>query len=100
MPLYEYICEKCDKVFEALGSMQKSEEPTACPKCGGSADRIMPTTFASMAHKGGWNRRVPFHHHPVRGDTPKTAIAKVKGPTGSKAKASGKRKQKSGGQKK
>ena len=100
MPLYEYICEKCDKVFEALGSMQTSEEPTACPKCGGSADRIMPTTFASMAHKGGWNRRVPFHHHPVRGDTPKTAIAKVKGPTSSKAKTSGKRKQKSGGQKK
>ena len=97
MPLYEYICEKCDKVFEALGSMSDSGKPTACPKCGASADRIMPTTFASMAHKAGWSHRVPFHHHPVRGDKPKTAIAKVKGKTESKPKASVK--QKSGGRK-
>ncbi len=97
MPLYEYICEKCDKVFEALGSMSNSEKPAACPKCGASADRIMPTTFASMAHKAGWAHRVPFHHHPVRGDKPKTAIAKVK--TDSKPKETAKPKQKSGGRK-
>lgn len=100
MPLYEYFCEKCDKVFEALGSMRHSEDPTSCPKCGANADRIMPTTFASMAHKGGWARRVPFHHHRVRGDQPKTAIAKVKGLTDSNPKPSAKRKQKSGGRKK
>ena len=100
MPLYEYICEKCDKVFEALRSMRDSEKPTACPKCSASSDRIMPTTFASMAHKAGWAHRVPFHHHPVRGDKPKTAIAKVKGPADSKQKTTAKRKQKSGGRKK
>lgn len=98
MPLYEYFCEKCDKVFDALGSMRESDAPADCPKCSGSADRIMPTTFASMAHKGGWSHRVPFHHHPVRGDKKKTAIAKVK--KDEKPKAAVARKQKSGGRKK
>jgi putative FmdB family regulatory protein len=48
MPLYEYYCEKCDNVFEALGSIAVSEQPAKCPKCGRQAFRIMPTTFASM----------------------------------------------------
>jgi len=92
LPLYEYICEKCDKVFDALGSMRDSEKAAICPKCGASADRIMPTTFASMAHKAGWAHRVPFHHHPVRGDKPKTAIAKVKAKTEPKQKSGGRKK--------
>ncbi len=98
MPLYEYFCEKCDKVFESLGSMRESDAPTDCPKCGVSADRIMPTMFASMAHKGGWAHRVPFHHHPVRGDKRKTAVAKVK--KNAKPKATTSRKQKLGERKK
>jgi hypothetical protein len=52
----------------------------------------MPTTFASMAHKGGWARRVPFHHHAVRGDKPKTAIAKVKADASPKGTTKGKKK--------
>lgn len=98
MPLYEYFCEKCDKVFDALGSMRQSDAPTECPKCGSGADRIMPTTFASMAHKGGWSHRVPFHHHPVRGDKKQTAVAKVK--QGGTAKTTTRPKQRSGGRKK
>ena len=78
MPLYEYYCEKCDKVFEALRSLHSSEEPAPCPDCKREADRIMPTTFASMVQKGGWKQRAPFHHAPVRADQPKKAIARVK----------------------
>lgn len=97
MPLYEYYCESCDNVFEALRAIKDSEEPTACPKCKAMADRIMPTTFASRSFKGGWARRVPFHHHPVRAGTPKKTIARVKPKAEAKPKASGKRSQKARG---
>ncbi|TMG02779.1 MAG: zinc ribbon domain-containing protein [Chloroflexi bacterium] len=78
MPLYEYYCEACDKVFEALRSVAQSEEPALCPRCGAEADRIMPTTFASMSRKEGWRQRVPFHHKPVRAGAPAKTIARVK----------------------
>lgn len=91
MPLYEYYCESCDAVFEALRSVSASEEPAPCPKCGGDADRIMPTTFASMSRRDGWAQRVPYHHKPVRAATPARTIARVKPKTGAtrKRKAEG-----------
>ncbi len=78
MPLYEYYCEKCDNVFEALRSIGFSEQPAKCPKCGREAFRIMPTTFASMMRNKGLKERVPYHHHDVRGDAKKRTIAPVK----------------------
>jgi len=78
MPLYEYYCEGCDEVFEALRSVSASEESTRCPKCGSEADRIMPTTFASMSFRQGYAQRVPYHHRPVRTDAPARTIARVK----------------------
>jgi|FLYL01.1.fsa_nt_gi putative FmdB family regulatory protein len=79
MPIYEYYCEHCDKVFERMRPISAAEEPAPCPSCGGEADRILPTTFASMSYKGGWKQRVPFHHHPVRADKEgKRALARVK----------------------
>ena len=86
MPLYEYYCEECDNVFEALRSLRQSEEAAACPKCGGDADRIMPTTFASMSRRDGWAQRVPYHHKGVRADAPARTIARVKPKVGAKRK--------------
>jgi len=31
MPLYDYICQKCENKFEAL--VRKPEETVECPKC-------------------------------------------------------------------
>jgi putative FmdB family regulatory protein len=93
MPLYEYYCENCDQVFEALRSVRASEEAAPCPKCTRDAERIMPTTFASMSRKEGWAQRVPYHHHPIRGGAPAKTIAPVK------PKASAKRKGKAEGDK-
>jgi len=78
MPLYEYYCEACDHVFEALRPVRQSEQPAACPTCRGYADRIMPTTFASMSRNEGWAQRVPYHHKPVRAGEPARTIARVK----------------------
>lgn len=78
MPLYEYYCDKDNKVFEALGSIAKSDAPAKCPTCGRPADRIMPTTFASLSRVKGLKERVPFHHHPVRNENELRTIARVK----------------------
>lgn len=80
MPIYEYYCEKDDKVFESLGSIARSDAPAKCPKCSGEAYRIMPTTFASLSRVQGLKERVPFHHHPVRNENEKEkrTIAPVK----------------------
>jgi len=85
MPLYEYYCTKCDKVFESLRSIRESDVPAPCPQCDSQAERIMPTTFASMSFKQGYAQRVPFHHRPVRSqeEKPRT-IAPVKGKGGGK----------------
>jgi putative FmdB family regulatory protein len=93
MPLYEYYCETCDSVFEALRPVTQSDEPTRCSACGGQSDRIMPTTFASMSRRDGWAQRVPYHHKGVRTKAAPRTIAPVK------PKASAKRKGKAEGAK-
>ena len=79
MPLYEYYCDKCDKVFEALRSIKDSDQPAKCPECGATSDRILPTTFSSMVRKGGWRQRAPFHQSGVRAEGGgKKTLARVK----------------------
>lgn len=100
MPLYEYYCDKCDAVFDALGSISASDKPAKCPTCGSSADRIMPTTVATMSHRQGWAQRVPFHHKQVREEQETRTIAPVKPKAAEKPKAAAARKPKHGGKKK
>lgn len=52
MPLYEYRCEKCERIHEV---MQKFSDPplAACPDCGGTVAKLM--SRSSFALKGsGW----------------------------------------------
>lgn len=95
MPIYEYYCEKDDRVFEALGSIAASDRPAKCPECRRSAVRIMPTTFASLSRNKGLKERVPFHHHPIRNEDEKRTIAPVK-PAKTAARSSGNTKAKKG----
>jgi putative FmdB family regulatory protein len=94
MPLYEYHCEKCDRVFEALRPVGDSDRPATCSECGSEGERIMPTSFAPRSFRQGFAERVPFHHRPVRADEQKRTIAPVraKKQEGSRGRASGRRK--------
>ncbi len=52
MPIYEYQCQACQKIHEAL---QKFSDPllTECPECHGSLKKIM--SLSGFALKGnGW----------------------------------------------
>lgn len=59
MPLYEYYCEHCDGVFEALRPMREASDPVPCPVCDRDGRRIMPTSFAAFTYREGYPRRLP-----------------------------------------
>ena len=59
MPVYEYYCQSCDGVFEALRRIKESSEPSPCPVCSRESDRMMPTSFSAFTYRDGYARRIP-----------------------------------------
>ena len=59
MPLYEFYCEPCNGVFEALRSIRESSEPAPCPVCDRESRRMMTTSFAAFTYRDGYPRRIP-----------------------------------------
>ena len=48
MPIYEYICSKCDLKFEQLRPLSHANEGAPCPRCDESAERIL-SSFCSFS---------------------------------------------------
>jgi putative FmdB family regulatory protein len=46
MPIFEYVCAKCGKVFEKL-ILGKSQEALVCPHCGSKQVEQKFSTFSS-----------------------------------------------------
>ncbi len=46
MPIYEYRCSKCGAYFEAMRRMTESDQPAACPGCGGKGEKLI-SSFGS-----------------------------------------------------
>ncbi|MFH1674292.1 MAG: zinc ribbon domain-containing protein [Pseudomonadota bacterium] len=45
MPIYEYQCEKCRRIFERLVYSSEDNEQIVCPKCGAKqVKRVLSTT--------------------------------------------------------
>ena len=59
MPLYEFYCEPCDGVFEALRPIKEASEPVPCPVCNRDGRRMMPSSFAAFTYRDGYPRRIP-----------------------------------------
>ena len=59
MPLYEYYCQNCSGVFEALRSLREASEPSPCPLCDRECARIMPTSFVAFSVREGLARQLP-----------------------------------------
>lgn len=52
MPVYEYQCQRCGRVFERF-TLVASADPGACPACGARDVRRKLSTFASKGHSTG-----------------------------------------------
>lgn len=53
MPVYEYICRRCDKIFESILPISRRAEPQKCPECGSGGERIMSLT-GFVLNGDGW----------------------------------------------
>lgn len=51
MPIYEYVCEDCQKEFELLRSMSQADDRPACAACGSLSTRRKPSVC--YAESGG-----------------------------------------------
>ena len=51
MPIYEYVCQECEKRFDALRSMSEADKAIACVKCG--SDRTSRAISVFFAQSGG-----------------------------------------------
>ena len=53
MPIYEFRCEECSRVIEALRRMGEGPEGLACPDCGsGKLTQVFSTFAASSGGRG------------------------------------------------
>ena len=59
MPVYEYLCEECEGVFEVVRQMKEADEPQPCPVCDTEGQRVMPSSFTAFVMRKGYPRRIP-----------------------------------------
>ena len=59
MPVYEYLCEDCEGVFEVVRPIKEADEPQPCPVCDTEGNRVMPSAFTAFIVRGGYPRRIP-----------------------------------------
>ena len=59
MPIYEYKCESCSRVFEEFYKLAERPERIACPSCAGDA------VLEEISFKGGLLNEMPawLDHH-------------------------------------
>ena len=70
MPLYEYRCGACSRIFESYTRLSDEGKSPACPACGGASEKVgisLFSTVGSGVHSrpgdsmcGGGSRRSPF----------------------------------------
>lgn len=53
MPLYEYKCPDCSKVFVLMEKTSSEGEVRTCPRCGGNSKKIISQTSFHLKG-GGW----------------------------------------------
>ena len=51
MPLYEYVCERCQARFEELRPSSRMDDPARCPDGHAGARRVL-STFAALTRDG------------------------------------------------
>ena len=49
MPMYEYACEQCQSVTEALRRMDQADDPILCDDCGSTRTKRVQSVFAAAS---------------------------------------------------
>lgn len=51
MPLYTYVCDRCDHEFDVILPVSNCDDPVDCPKCGEISKKIIV-----LGHGGIWRK--------------------------------------------
>ena len=70
MPIYEYVCPKCNLKFELRRSFSEASEYASCPHCHTSAKRVLSTFGISSVSEYG--------QHLARGGKPHSGVLESK----------------------
>jgi putative FmdB family regulatory protein len=60
MPIYEYVCQQCGKVTEALRRMQEADAAIACEHCGSEQTCRDHSVFAAGSDTGSAGAELPI----------------------------------------
>lgn len=52
MPIYEYICLKCNENFSLLQSLSPAEKNTECPRCSSKEVKKVISSFSCASGSG------------------------------------------------
>ncbi len=52
MPVYEYVCPKCDIKFELLRPLSRADESALCKHCNSESHRVL-SLFACISRSNG-----------------------------------------------
>ncbi|MEA1868176.1 MAG: zinc ribbon domain-containing protein [Thermodesulfobacteriota bacterium] len=52
MPIYEYTCKKCNRIFESLVLSSRDIKEIHCPECGSGEVEKMLSSFSSGSSTG------------------------------------------------
>lgn len=52
MPIYEYRCPHCGRVFEARRAFADAEVPAACPDDGAAGERLLSSPVLRLPGRG------------------------------------------------
>lgn len=53
MPIYEYVCLKCNEKFSLLQGIKTTEHDTNCPKCASKDVTKVVSSFCCSSGSGG-----------------------------------------------
>ena len=70
MPVYEYVCRKCNTRYDLSRPMSRSEEDTPCPHCDGAGQRVY-SVFTALSKGIG---TISTRHSPGRGGATATVV--------------------------
>ncbi len=65
MPIYEYLCPKCNRIYEFMAATTHDDRSPRCPRCGGGNLVRQLTSFAFV--RGGTNPLAAIPRRPGEG---------------------------------
>lgn len=78
MPIREYLCKKCNKIFEEIVKMSDTD-PKPCPDCTEISEKIIISTSSFHLKGGGWGRSKIIKQDIRKMDKEQKLVAAVKG---------------------